>query len=533
MIHRPVRLRPLSQESRLLDAPLPFRYAGGVRYAPLMLGGGFFVVTVLLFAFGPFDWHISNATTLYLFLTGCGVALGAGYWLAVPSALRARAMLRLGLPRAVGAVGHVDRHHEVALLVRPSPNVGPAHFALLRPSTLVAVSSAIALLIYLPTVRTTTGRWIPDVVLGLTDAGAAYQTSKYFNTHGSQAILYARMLLGPFLICIYPVTLFLYSRLSVAARVLGALAIVSAVALGIAQGTNKTVADLAVYALLFLALLFVSLPRETGRWQRRLTVLAVAVIGVVGLFFAYFTNSIRSRVETDTLVAEGGSLEQDEVAEGGSVEQDEDAPTISAQDIDAAIADNATFSHADVRERNVIYRITPAAIRSGEMYLISYVTHGYKGLSLAMDHEFTPSFGLGFSPFLRHNALRVTGDLADEASVVAGTYGGKIVADGWETGLMWSTFFIYPASDVTFVGTVVLVFMIGCAWSRSWRDALEGQDTLAIVVFFHLTILVFYLPANNQIFQNGETAIGFLVVFVAWLARRMRTRQPLSADSGA
>ena len=31
-------------------------------------------------------------------------------------------------------------------------------------------------------------------------------------------------------------------------------------------------------------------------------------------------------------------------------------------------------------------------------------------------------------------------------------------------------------------------------------------------MFFYLCILVFYLPANNQLFQGGELAIGFTVL---------------------
>jgi len=158
------------------------------------------------------------------------------------------------------------------------------------------------------------------------------------------------------------------------------------------------------------------------------------------------------------------------------------------------------------------------------MFLVSYATHGYKGLSLAMDHSFTPSYGLGFSPFVRHNVLRILGKSENEQAVYANTYAGKTEADGWSTGLMWSTFFVNPASDITFPGTIVLMFVIGYLWSLAWRDALERDDVLAIVVFFYLSILVFYLSANNQILEGGETTIGFTVVFSTWLVRRRSLR---------
>ena len=120
-----------------------------------------------------------------------------------------------------------------------------------------------------------------------------------------------------------------------------------------------------------------------------------------------------------------------------------------------------------------------------------------------------------------------------EATIEANTYVGKIAADGWEPGLMWSTFFVYPAADITFFGTIVLMFGIGFVWSLSWRDAIERQDVLALVVYFQLSILVFYLSANNQVFQGGETTIGFVVVLFAWLARRGGWRVRRRAALGA
>jgi hypothetical protein len=68
------------------------------------------------------------------------------------------------------------------------------------------------------------------------------------------------------------------------------------------------------------------------------------------------------------------------------------------------------------------------------------------------------------------------------------------------------------------------MFIVGYLWSLAWRDALERDDVFAIVVFFYLSTLVFYLSANNQIFEGGETTIGFVVVFSAWLLRRRSLR---------
>ncbi|WP_310528418.1 hypothetical protein, partial [Nocardioides sp.] len=149
----------------------------------------------------------------------------------------------------------------------------------------------------------------------------------------------------------------------------------------------------------------------------------------------------------------------------------------------------------------------------------SYVTHGYKGLDLAMQEPFRPTWGLGFSEFGRHNVLRLIGHADREDDVVERTYAGQI-DERWPVGQLWGTFFIHPASDIGFPGTVVLLALIGFLFGLSWRDTLVRRDPLACGVFFHLCILVIYIPANNQLFQGGELTIGFTVLVAAWLWRR-------------
>lgn len=534
-----------------------FRYEGAVRYAPLVVCGGFFVATILLFAFGPYEWHVSNAPTLYLFLGGSSLALVAGYLLAVrgagaPSRRDSTGAFQNGRSEPVGN-SEVAGSRRRALLRRLSSV--RAAVSVLDPSTLVIIASAVYLLLYLPTVRTTTGSWIPDLGTGLSNAGEAYQTSKYYNLHGSQAVLYVRMLFGPLLISIFPVTLFSYARLSRSARVLGVTTMVLTVVLGTWQGINKNVADLAGSIVMFLTIAYFSTAR--GRATRR-SGAAIVVVGVLvcGLFVTYYSGAVRSRGAMDQAIA-SGAVSTPGVSE---VPSPGDSPTAASSDVtplpsappgsgptasgtpllaesqvsvDDGIVGNATFGTATVRPENPLYRLMPTRVRPTGMYLISYVTHGYKGLSLAMQHPFTPSYGLGFSEFVRHNVLRLNGQADSEATIEANTYVGKIAADGWEPGLMWSTFFVYPAADITFFRTIVLMFGIGFVWLLSWRDAIERQDVLAIVVYFQLSILVFYLSANNQMFQGGETTIGFVVVLFAWLARRGGWRARRRAALGA
>jgi hypothetical protein len=95
----------------------------------------------------------------------------------------------------------------------------------------------------------------------------------------------------------------------------------------------------------------------------------------------------------------------------------------------------------------------------------------------------------------------------------------------------WSTFFTHPASDISFPGVVVLMALIGYLFGSSWRDTLTRGDPLACTVFFYLCILVFYLPANNQLFQGGELAIGVTVLSAAYLWMRRPASVAASRDA--
>ena len=42
-----------------------FEYKGIVKYVPLIICGGFYFFTILLFEFGAYDWNVNNKLKLY------------------------------------------------------------------------------------------------------------------------------------------------------------------------------------------------------------------------------------------------------------------------------------------------------------------------------------------------------------------------------------------------------------------------------------------------------------------------------------
>ena len=94
--------------------------------------------------------------------------------------------------------------------------------------------------------------------------------------------------------------------------------------------------------------------------------------------------------------------------------------------------------------------------------------------------------------------------------------------DGWDGMVQWSTIYPWIASDVSFPGTLLVVFMIGYVFALSWIDTLNDSNPYAVAVFAQFLIMLFYFPANNQVMQSGEAFFGFYGLLLAWLYTRKK-----------
>lgn len=452
------------------DRPLVLSFTGVTRFVPLLVCGGFVLATVLLLLVGPLDWHLESPVRVYGFLAAAMGALVAGY---LAATLRQRSK---------------------------DATDGAAYRPRFDASALVIIGGTVFLVLYLPTVHATTGKWYPDVWAGLTDTGAAYATSKDLAESGPKLVLYLRMLVAPLTIVLLPLTLYFWPRLSLAARWVGGACALLGLVLTMAQGINRGVAELCANVVLFLVL--VATAALARRDWSRVAKCAFGSVLIIGLFAAYYSTTIGNRVAADF-------ARDNRYAD-------------SAKDRADQLRKTAELSTATEREDSPYFFLLPAPAEPMGVVLDSYLTHGYRGLDLAMQEPFEPTWGLGFSEFARHNITKVVGGPELEETIDDRTYAGQI-DKRWPVGQLWATFYIHPASDIGFPGTVLLMGLIGFLFGLSWRDTLVRRDPLACTVFFYLCIAVIYLPANNQLYQGGELAIGFTALTLAWLVLRRRT----------
>src|SRR5664279_1238464 len=153
------------------DPSSPRRYSISARLLPILYFEIYLNFTVVLFAYGPWPWPVTNPEKLYGFLGMAHLALFLGYALAV--------------------------------LRRPAVYVGKW-----TPNGIVKTSLLVSAMLLLPTISFRTGSVIPDVRAALANLGSAYEETNRLREQGTPLIEYVRIVFAPWLFWLFPLALF-------------------------------------------------------------------------------------------------------------------------------------------------------------------------------------------------------------------------------------------------------------------------------------------------------------------------------------
>jgi hypothetical protein len=414
-----------------------------VRLLPIIFFMVYLNLTVLLFAVGPWDYHLQNPVEFYAFLIAAHGALLAGY---LSAAFR-------------------------------EPCTYDHRWPIKR---LIFISIVVNLALLIPTSLFRTGKWYPDILSGIENPGLAYAISEDLRETGNPVIEYIRFFAGPLLFMALPLSIFYWRRLSNLVRTFAVISIAGTVALFIAMGTNKAIAD-----TVLLVPWVLTAARFAGvlKFSKK-QVLALGIASVVSLllFVAFFAATMATRPGS---VASTGVFN----SAGSSVDDD-----------------------------NFLIRDLSPETKIGFVGLDLYLTSGYYALSLALQEPWVPTFGVGNSFFLTRQAARITGNHAIEEM----SYPARIEKYGWDSVALWSSIYPWLASDLSFPGTIVAVFFVGRLFAMSWLDTLRAANPFAVLVFSLFIIMLFYFPANNQVLQFGEGLSAFYVIIWMWFSTRRK-----------
>lgn len=344
----------------------------------------------------------------------------------------------------------------------------------------------ITLIMFIPTSLSRTGALFPDIFAGLNNTGDSYNENYERLASGNSFVIveYLRMIFSVFLVGLYPLAVVYWAKLSWKIRVLCVAAILLNLSIYIAIGVNKGLADF-VITLPWLIFFGVSTAMLKFRFNPKLLTVGFVIMFV--LFMQFFG---KGQLERSGGVGEYGVLNVGE----------------------AIIQANRTDDISSVLSFN--YQIIYESITR-------YLGTGYYALSKTFEIKHDSTMGLGASMFLARNANAIFGTTFFTNSSLPGLLETQT---GFGMFTLWHSIYPWLASDFGFIGTLFVMGMLAYLFALSWGNALVTLSSRWIILSFLMFILFYYIPANNQIFQSGESCLAFIFLVVGTLLSDFHTR---------
>jgi hypothetical protein len=399
----------------------------------------------LLFFYGPWPWIIRDRYALMGYLIAASAAIAVGYGFSWPQV------------RSTAVTAQVQRTA--------------------RGLCWLKWAAIVSLVLAIPTSLARTGQLLPDVWSGLTDTGRVYLDSLNRLSNGNPYVVfeYLRFLASPLLVALLPLTIVFWRRAGWALRCASAGAILFYLAIFLARGQNKGVADTLVLVPFFA---FVARPARVSRLSIRdaLSISAGFVVAMLAVL-VFFGRTQVMRV-------------------GGATAQ----------------GYHFGYLHLSPDSEHWLSAHLPEVARLTFESLARYLGQGYQAVALTFYIPHESTWGAGGSMFLARNADKLMHtDFFTSASLPALLEQNW----GWPMYGLWHSIYPWVASDVGYIGALGVIAGFGYLLGLSWGKSLRTSDPLWLGLLALMLILFFYIPANNQVFQSGETTAAFLLLLAA------------------
>lgn len=164
---------------------------------------------------------------------------------------------------------------------------------------------------------------------------------------------------------------------------------------------------------------------------------------------------------------------------------------------------------------NLMIKVLPFKLKPILIYVTGYLTQGYYGLSLALDKKFIPMFGIGNSYFLISKIESIF-----STDIFQYTYQARIQNLGWNPFVNWHTAYLWLANDLSFVGVIIFMFFLGQYYIYIYYKSIVNEDPICISLFCLINIGLFYFPLNNQIMSTPSMFMSFIFLNIILIFRK-------------
>jgi hypothetical protein len=288
--------------------------------------------------------------------------------------------------------------------------------------------------------------------------------------------------MAPVMWSVFPLSIYNFKRLKLSYKLIVLISLFFELARWIATGTSKGIIDVILIILVVTVVKYMKKRALDNRnrifdfKKYRFRILVLSLI-VVGVFF--FSNNVGDRVNQNW---------SNYIISNGNVNINVDAP---------------------------LMKITPNSMKPTLIYLTSYLTQGYYAFSMSLDLDYYPMLGVGNSMFLMENFNEIF-----DLNLYEKTYQNRMSVFGWHPFVNWHSFYVWVANDVHYIGVILVMFLIGYLLGSVYKNVILYDDPIALVLLCLTTIMIIYIPANNQLLSYPTTFMAFWITLIYWNVRK-------------
>jgi len=327
----------------------------------------------------------------------------------------------------------------------------------------------LSLLVSFLTLYGRTGSVNLNIFTDFSDVGENYKSTLEGR---SVFVEYIRMVFSVSLFMFIPLGLYNFKNLSLKYKFLFGISLFVHVAVYIKMGTNKGLFDLISF-LPWLYLIY-QFKQQNKIYYKKLLIRGFYLVFLLSLALLFFTQSQLQRP---------GEVGKKAIQDMGVsfLEANQEKPDF-------------------VKEEYYL----------GYLAFTRYLTHGYYAFSQSFEIEYENTFPFGSSMFLSRKANSIFNTNYFSEKSFPGMLDKKT---GWSYQMQWHSIYSWLVSDYGPLGILIILFILSRKLAKYWILSISNDNFMNLIKFLILTILFFYIPANNQIFQNAETTILFLTLF--------------------
>ncbi len=429
-------------------------------YLPLRLAVLYSLFTVFLYKYGIKQYPTQNETILYLFLFGVHLLLVLGYVFGIKTKFKKTNKCYLKDGNSI-ILSFYKRCLFISLLT-------------FLPE----------FIIYSGVYYMNINEIINRIIVGLGNPAANYQEGIVFIPNKYWSIInYIIVITSFYRWAFMPLTILLWEKTLKSQRVIAIIILMVEIFKWLIKGTNKGIFDIVI--MLTISILIIkhndtihtaNLNKKKGHIKtrikrKRLGVFPIVLIILMLIFsLNFFTKNIVGRYF--------GKLPE-----------------------------------RNINYDSVFYKYTPVFLRDTVISFTDYLVQGYYGLSLSFNLPFESTFGIGNSIFVMSNVQKLTG-----LNIMRRTYQYKVEQHyGWSALGNWHTAYLWFANDVSFIGVLIVMFLIGYLFASVWKSFITYRNPFSFLLILLLSMFFFYISANNQVFSHFQTLIPFWVFLFKWI----------------